>query len=64
MQTKERIKKLQSKGLSIKGFSQLSNIPIEILYNITSGRLKNMSSELSEKLECALSQAERMFDYD
>lgn len=64
MEFVERIKTLQTKGLSIKGISSISDIPIESLYNITSGRTKHISLERAERLSEALEKAESIFVND
>lgn len=64
MELKQKILELKDKGISIRCLSELSEVSINTLYNITRDRLKNIPVDVERRLNEAISKAEKVFDND
>lgn len=62
MTIRQRILSAKERGFSIRGLSELSNVDVNTLYNIVSGRVKNIPLEVENSLATALESLEAIFN--
>ena len=62
MTIEERLHNLSTKGISMKLISKLSEVPLETIYNVSRGRLKNLSTDREERLLEAITKAEELIN--